>query len=79
MISLFGMPRGEEWIVLLVVVLLIFGPTKLPGLIRQLARSKKVWDEEIKPGRRPALDSDETVPAPQSAGSTAPTDSSTGQ
>ncbi|WP_427892181.1 twin-arginine translocase TatA/TatE family subunit [Kribbella sp. GL6] len=55
MLDLLGMPRGEEWLVLLVVVLLLFGPTKLPGLVRQLARTKKVWDEEIT-GRRKALD-----------------------
>ncbi|HEY3558887.1 MAG TPA: twin-arginine translocase TatA/TatE family subunit [Kribbella sp.] len=54
MIGLLGMPRGEEWIVLFVVVLLLFGPTKLPGLVRQFARAKKTWDEEIAPGRKSA-------------------------
>ncbi|HZX03397.1 twin-arginine translocase TatA/TatE family subunit [Kribbella sp.] len=64
MIDLFGMPRGEEWIVLLVVVILIFGPTKLPGLVRQLGRAKKTWDEEFGPGRhRDSLDNtDQAAP-----------------
>ena len=35
---MFGI-RGWEWIIILVVVLLIFGPSKLPGLARSVGRS----------------------------------------
>ncbi|GAA2787639.1 twin-arginine translocase TatA/TatE family subunit [Kribbella solani] len=47
---LLGMPQGGEWLVILAIVLLLFGPAKLPGLVRQLGRSKKVWEEEVNPG-----------------------------
>ncbi|MDX2974206.1 twin-arginine translocase TatA/TatE family subunit [Kribbella solani] len=43
------MPQGGEWLVILAIVLLFFGPAKLPGLVRQLGRSKKVWEEEVDP------------------------------
>ena len=35
---MFGI-RGWEWIIILVVVLIIFGPSKLPGLARSVGKS----------------------------------------
>ncbi|GAA3085401.1 sec-independent protein translocase protein TatA [Kribbella aluminosa] len=71
MISQLEMPRGEEWIVILVVVILLFGPTKLPGLVRQLGKAKKVWDQELSPSRdrhktldTPDQTTSQTTPAP---------------
>ncbi|GAB3953747.1 hypothetical protein GCM10029976_094540 [Kribbella albertanoniae] len=47
MIPNLGMPQGGEWLVILAIVILLFGSAKLPGLVRQLARSKKIWEEEV--------------------------------
>ena len=32
----FGLPGGSEWIFILLIVLVIFGPTKLPALGRSI-------------------------------------------
>ncbi|WP_083933830.1 twin-arginine translocase TatA/TatE family subunit [Kribbella catacumbae] len=61
MIPILGMPQGGEWLVLLAIVLLLFGSAKLPGLVKQLARSKKVWDKEVLPRRRQANELAEQV------------------
>ncbi|WP_020393067.1 twin-arginine translocase TatA/TatE family subunit [Kribbella catacumbae] len=52
MITLLGMPQGAEWLIILAIVILLFGSAKLPGLVRQLGRSKKIWEEEVGPGRK---------------------------
>jgi sec-independent protein translocase protein TatA len=46
------MPRGGEWLVILAIVVLLFGSAKLPALVKQLGRSKKIWEEEVGPGRK---------------------------
>ncbi|MFM2091661.1 MAG: hypothetical protein RLZZ127_2150 [Planctomycetota bacterium] len=43
----FGLPAGAEWIIILVIALLIFGP-KLPSVMRGLGSSVK----EFKAGMR---------------------------
>lgn len=35
----FGLPSGGEWLIVLLIVLLLFGGTKLPALFRGLGRS----------------------------------------
>jgi sec-independent protein translocase protein TatA len=40
---LIGMPGGWEWIVILVVVLLLFGGSKLPQLAKALGQSKRAF------------------------------------
>lgn len=52
MLSLLGMPQGAEWLVILAIVVLLFGSAKLPALVRQLGKSKKIWEEEVGPGRK---------------------------
>ena len=47
MLTLLGMPQGAEWFVILAIVMLLFGSAKLPALVRQLGRSKKIWEEEL--------------------------------
>ncbi|WP_405060203.1 twin-arginine translocase TatA/TatE family subunit [Kribbella sp. NBC_01505] len=47
MIPYLGMPQGGEWLVILAIVILLFGSAKLPSLVRQLAKSKKIWEEEV--------------------------------
>jgi sec-independent protein translocase protein TatA len=50
--SLLGMPAGAEWLVILAIVVLLFGSAKLPALVRQLGKSKKIWEEEVGPGKK---------------------------
>lgn len=52
MVTLIGMPQGAEWLVILAIVVLLFGSAKLPTLVRQLGRSKKIWEEEVGPGKK---------------------------
>lgn len=41
-------PKGAEWIIILVIVLLFWGAPKLPGLAKGLAQSLRVFKKEIK-------------------------------
>jgi sec-independent protein translocase protein TatA len=50
MYALVGMPQGAEWLIILAIVILLFGSAKLPQLVRQLGKSKKIWEEEVGPG-----------------------------
>ena len=40
---LIGMPGGWEWIVILVVILLLFGGSRLPQLAKALGQSKRAF------------------------------------
>jgi sec-independent protein translocase protein TatA len=42
---LLGMPGGWEWIVILVVILLLFGGSRLPQLAKALGQSKRAFQE----------------------------------
>ena len=44
-ILLLGMPGGWEWIVILVVILLLFGGSRLPQLAKALGQSKRAFRE----------------------------------
>jgi sec-independent protein translocase protein TatA len=52
MVTLLGMPQGAEWLIILAIVVLLFGSAKLPALVRQLGKSKKIWEEEVGPGKK---------------------------
>lgn len=52
MVPAIGMPQGAEWLVILAIVVLLFGSAKLPALVKQLGKSKKIWEEEVGPGRK---------------------------
>lgn len=52
MVTLIGMPQGAEWLIILAIVVLLFGSAKLPALVRQLGKSKKIWEEEVGPGKK---------------------------
>ena len=66
-----------ELIIVLVIVLLIFGPKKLPGLGKQLGSGMREFkdsiagkaddDDDEKVAERPALNKAETTPAPAPA------------
>jgi sec-independent protein translocase protein TatA len=44
-ILLLGMPGGWEWIIILVVILLLFGGSRLPQLAKALGQSKRAFRE----------------------------------
>lgn len=45
--AVFGMPMGMEWIIILVVVLLLFGPKQLPKLMKSFGKSAKALREGL--------------------------------
>jgi sec-independent protein translocase protein TatA len=49
---LIGMPQGAEWLIILAIVVLLFGSAKLPALVKQLGKSKKIWEEEVGPKKK---------------------------
>ena len=54
MAPLLGMPQGAEWLVILAIVVLLFGSAKLPQLVKQLGKSKKIWEDEVGPRKKDA-------------------------
>jgi sec-independent protein translocase protein TatA len=60
-------PAGAEWIVILVVVLLLFGGSKLPQLAKALGQSKRAFregqDEAEEEARREAAAKQLSTPA----------------
>lgn len=59
-------PKGQEWIIILVVVLLIFGARKLPELARSLGASAKEFRKGIQEGseeRKGIQEGSEETPA----------------
>lgn len=55
-------PKGPEWIIILVVVLLIFGARKLPELARSLGASAKEFRKGIQEGSEEAAAPAEVPP-----------------
>jgi len=55
-------PKGPEWIIILVVVLLIFGARKLPELARSLGASAKEFRKGIQDGSEEAPATSEAAP-----------------
>jgi sec-independent protein translocase protein TatA len=45
--------NGWEWIIILVIVLLIWGGPKLPGLAKSLAQSLRIFKKEMKTDEKP--------------------------
>ena len=60
-----GNLTGWHFLIILVVILLLFGAPKLPGLARSLGQSMKIFKSEITTDRP-----DETRPADHTEGST---------
>ena len=76
-----GNLTGWHFLIILVVILLLFGAPKLPGLARSLGQSMKIFKSEITPDRanetRPADHTDdstgaESSPSPDSRGAPHP-------
>ena len=55
-------PKGPEWIIILVVILLIFGARKLPELARSLGASAKEFRKGIQEGSEEASAASEATP-----------------
>lgn len=46
--------NGWEWVIILVIVLLLWGGPKLPGLAKSLAQSMRIFKKEIKSDEQPS-------------------------
>jgi sec-independent protein translocase protein TatA len=46
-ILLLGMPGGPEWIFILIIVLVIFGGKKLPGLMKGMGKGIRGFKDEM--------------------------------
>jgi sec-independent protein translocase protein TatA len=55
-----GLPRGMEWIVILVIVILLFGPGRIGKIAGELGRSIKDFREGLK-GKEEQADTTETT------------------
>lgn len=44
---MFGLPRGTEWIIILVIVILLFGPGRIGKIAGELGRSIKSFREGL--------------------------------
>jgi sec-independent protein translocase protein TatA len=44
---MFGLPRGSEWIIILVIVILLFGPGRIGKIAGELGRSIKSFREGL--------------------------------
>lgn len=56
--AIFGLPGGAEWWIILIVILLLFGPTQIPKLAKMLGKSAK----SLKDGIDGKLGDDEDQP-----------------
>ena len=56
-----GLPSGSEWIILLVIALIIFGPKNLHRIGRALGQSIRGFKEELK-GITNSEEDEETTP-----------------
>lgn len=43
-----GAMQWQHWVLILVIVLLLFGSTRLPGLAKSVGQSMKIFRKEIK-------------------------------
>ena len=44
---MFGLPRGAEWIIILVIVILLFGPGRIGRIASELGRGIKSFREGL--------------------------------
>lgn len=57
------MPQGWQWIILLLIVLLLFGATRLPKLARSLGESARIFKSEVKTTQQDGEQSDDDASA----------------
>lgn len=59
-----GLPRGAEWIVILVIVLLLFGPGRIGKIAGELGRGIRSFREGLgkdKPDDEQSMDADGNI------------------
>ena len=59
-----GLPRGAEWIVILLIVVLLFGPGRIGKIAVELGRGIKAFREGLspdKPGEDQSTDSNGNI------------------
>jgi sec-independent protein translocase protein TatA len=61
-----GLPQGFEWIIVLVVALIIFGPKNLPKIGRAIGQSIRGFKDEMKGITDNDEDDDSTVKSEKS-------------
>ena len=54
-----GLPRGAEWIVILVIVILLFGPGRIGKIAGELGRSIKNFREGLGGKEEPTENTEE--------------------
>ena len=68
---------GWHFLIILVVILLLFGAPKLPGLARSLGQSLKIFKSEITPVRTDETKPPDANPGDPGAGTPHPTSADT--
>jgi sec-independent protein translocase protein TatA len=68
-----GAMQPWHWIVLLVVVLLLFGSSRLPGLAKSVGQSMKIFKKEVKDLREDGSGNANTSTADDAPGGTTTT------
>lgn len=51
-IAAFGLPGGDEWIVIVLVILLLFGGNKIPELMRGIGKGYGELQRGLEEGKR---------------------------
>jgi sec-independent protein translocase protein TatA len=62
--AVFGLPGGMEWVVVLVIALLLFGPTQLPKLAKMFGKSAKALKDGMDAGMNEPVDDEPAPKAP---------------
>ncbi len=58
------LPSGSEWLILLVIVLIIFGGSRLPGLFKALGQGVKEFRDASKDDNKDAMKEPDKLAAP---------------
>ncbi len=62
MAAVLGLPGGMEWVIILVVVLLLFGPSRLPQLGKSIGKTMKAIRDGVDGKGDDGLEDDEDAP-----------------
>lgn len=54
-----GNMKGWEWLIILVIVLVLFGASRLPALARSLGASMRIFRSELKHDDKPPAGTDD--------------------
>jgi len=59
--AIFGLPGGSEWIIILIIALLLFGPTQIPKLAKTFGKSAKALKEGLDAGMNEPTEDEESA------------------